>query len=206
MTEAAVPPTDLKDTLEEMRASVAAAGTLARLDALVQKAILRLLEVILALLADFRAGKLARPAVEESAVDGAAASRSPVRTVAAWAAGGAGGADRAVAHPSRSRSHKGRGIVGLTDGDGGKSTQAPRVSASSASAAVEADLLIAALPMPAIILSLPKSAACAAAAGYARRSPRSPALRIRTGGAVEGADSKIGVFRELDSAESIVAG
>ena len=100
MTEAAVPPTDLKDTLEEMRASVAGEVVRARLDAMVQKAILRLLEVILALLADYRAWKLARVGVVEAAVDRAAAAPSRMSS----GSGCAGDADRAVAYPSPSRS------------------------------------------------------------------------------------------------------
>jgi hypothetical protein len=54
----AAPATDLKDTLEELRASVAARGARKGLRGTIQEAILGFLETLLALLQDFRAGKL----------------------------------------------------------------------------------------------------------------------------------------------------
>jgi hypothetical protein len=71
-------PADLKDTLEEMRASAAEAGTRKGLAGAVQQAFAKLLEVLLAMLLDFRAGLLAPLApVAERAGDGAAADSSP---------------------------------------------------------------------------------------------------------------------------------
>ena len=84
MTAAPPTHTDLKSTLEEMRASVAARGTRkglaarAGLTGAIQKAFLELLSVLLAILEDFRAGRLARIApVAELAGDGAVADPSP---------------------------------------------------------------------------------------------------------------------------------
>ena len=58
MSLPAAAPDHLKDTLEEMRASAAARGSRKGLARAIEKAMLRLLELLLALLADFRAGRL----------------------------------------------------------------------------------------------------------------------------------------------------
>ena len=83
MSSAAAAPNHLKDTLEEMRARVAARGARKGLTGAIEEAILGFLELLMALLADFRAGRLAplAPASEDTA----------------------GGADGAVAYPSPSR-------------------------------------------------------------------------------------------------------
>jgi hypothetical protein len=59
MTDAAPTHTDLKSTLEDLRASVDAEGTSKGLAGMMQNAFLKLLEVVMAMLMDFRAGKLA---------------------------------------------------------------------------------------------------------------------------------------------------
>jgi len=200
MTDAAAPATtDLKDTLEEMRASAAARGARKGLSGAIQKAVLGLLEVLLALLADFRAGRLASPAAAPGDADGAVVYPSPSRIgphscQRDWEpvpgpthrieCGGkpAVGSHCAVRNGG---TIKGGGIPGEpADRGAGKPTlrrASPRLQRCKRG-------------------SRAKPAAFAAAVAYARHSPRSPTLR----GAVERADSKIGVFGARKSADRIV--
>ncbi len=68
MTRADPTQTDLKSALEELRASVAEEGTRNGLAGMLQQAFLKILEVLMAMLMDFRAGRLA-PLVATAAED-----------------------------------------------------------------------------------------------------------------------------------------
>jgi hypothetical protein len=205
MSHAASPTTDLKDTLEEMRASVAARKGLA---GAMEKAILSLLELLLALLADFRAGKLTPPAPASGDAAGQGAN---------------GAGDGGVSYPSPSRigahfcqqkwepvagpslSLKGRGIQRANGaGDGGEAV------AATASQEVELGHR-GACRRPARRAVAPRaengcenSAAPAAVAGYARHSPGSPALQVGMQDGVEPADSKNRVLGLSGMVDSIV--
>ncbi len=115
MRHAGPTQTDLKSALEEMRVSVAGAGARTGLAGMVQDAFLKILEVLMALLMDFRAGNLAPPvATADAAPDagaacaedgdaganasGAACTRT--RLLSPFAGEGACGANGAAAHPS----------------------------------------------------------------------------------------------------------
>jgi len=122
MTDAVPATTDLKDTLEEMRASVAARDARRGLRGAIGDAILRLLEVLLAMLADFRAGRLASlapVAQEDSLVARVVAGpdregegiptrahqvkRGGEASLSFFAGEEANGEDRAVGYPSSCR-------------------------------------------------------------------------------------------------------
>ncbi len=112
MTAAPPTQTDLKSTLEEMRASVAAEGIRGGIKGAIQKAFLGLLSVLLAILEDLRAGRLAPIApVAEPAGDGAVGYRcaglrrgfgveNNAARAASWWADFGGGHEAATSRPN----------------------------------------------------------------------------------------------------------
>jgi len=143
MTTTAAPhPTDrLTNTLEEMRASVAAEGTRKGLAGALQAAIRSFLDALVALLAEFKAGRLG--AVEDRhSAGGAATAREPDATaVCAVDAGGAGA--RESGRPMAVLSADGPGNAGVDRGGCAgdadvkprASTRRPRIAPPSAFAA-----------------------------------------------------------------------
>ena len=97
-TPAPTPP-DLRNTLEEMRASAAAQGTGKGLAGAIQRMILSMLSVLIAMLEDFRAGRILPPMpVLKRAGDGAAhssARSAPAREAEHMRRGGNGDAGAA---------------------------------------------------------------------------------------------------------------
>ena len=75
MTAAAPAPTDVKSTLEEMRAAVAARGVRTGLAGTIEDVFLRLLTMLLGILEDLRAGRLA--AVADGVRDGGRGGMAP---------------------------------------------------------------------------------------------------------------------------------
>jgi hypothetical protein len=88
MTTPAAPPTDLKNALEELRASVAARATGKGLKGTIEDAILLFLGLLLKMVEDFRAGKLAPIAPPAKAAEPEDASPRLVRPAAQAAQGG----------------------------------------------------------------------------------------------------------------------
>ena len=189
---AAAPSTDLKDTLEEMRASVAARKGLA---GAMEKAILGLLELLLALLADFRAGKLTPPAPASGDADGAGDGGEAVPATANQEGklSDRGSRSRSVRHAAASRPGNGcanSAALAVVAGDAGRAPRFPALRTRTRRFG---------------IVRCENSAALAAVAGYARHSPGCPTLRVGMQDGVEPADSKNQVLGPSGMADSVVA-
>jgi len=97
-----IPPNSCSDTLEDLRAAVAGRGAKNALDRTIQAAFLKLIEVLLRLLADFQAGKLAPVAPEtRDAAGGGGASAGSVSS-----AGRGAGQEPATVAPAARRQHR----------------------------------------------------------------------------------------------------
>ena len=192
MSHAASPTTDLKDTLEAMRASVAARKGLA---GAIEKAILGLLELLLALLADFRAGKLTPPAPASGDADGAGDGGEAVPATANQEGklSDRGSRSRSVRHAVASRPGNGcanSAALAVVAGDAGRAPRFPALRTRTRRFG---------------IVRCENSAALAAVAGYARHSPGCPTLRVGMQDGVEPADSKNQVLGPSGMADSVVA-
>ena len=192
MSHAASPTTDLKDTLEAMRASVAARKGLA---GAIEKAILGLLELLLALLADFRAGKLTPPAPASGDADGAGDGGEAVPATANQEGklSDRGSRSRSVRHAAASRPGNGcanSAALAVVAGDAGRAPRFPALRTRTRRFG---------------IVRCENSAALAAVAGYARHSPGCPTLRVGMQDGVEPADSKNQALGPSGMADSMVA-
>ena len=137
MTAATPPLTDLKSTLEELRASMAAEGKRTGLSGAIQDALLRLFSLLLAIVEDFRAGRLAP--IAEQAGDGAVAHLSPrppgsredggVRRGSGVANGEARAASRRADREADQRANNAAGAEGAAAGDVGRDAEEMRPEA-----------------------------------------------------------------------------